>query len=437
MPNIPPPGSQPPPPRRETGAASGPPRDGAVPVQRPEYPAVTAKPPILKPAAGEQPAPKPEVGDRSAVPAPPKPAAQKGKEEPKLALRKRERAKVGCLSGMLYFLVIISLSVFLAVFAWGCVNDVLALMKSDGEAEITVPENYTIPELSRQLKEAGVIEQSWLFTLYCDFSNATDIIDPGVYTLQTNLDYRAVVHEMIKKPPERTTVRIKFVEGLTQDQVIQLLIDNGVSTRSELEAAIENTEFPYSFLEGIPEGPKRLEGFLYPDTYDFYQGGSAKSVIDKFLANFELKYTETMRKRVENMDYTLHEVLTIAAMIQMEAAGASDMKDISSVIYNRLSSPDFPRLDIDATVQYLLPERKEHLTAEDLAIDSPYNTRKYPGLPPGPICAPSIESIRAALYPSKTNFYYYCMTDAGVHQFCRTAAEFEKIKNANPNTYPR
>ena len=225
-------------------------------------------------------------------------------------------------------------------------------------------------------------------------------------------------------------------EYLTTEQIITRLVENGVNTYEELADVCANNDFEYSFLSELPYGAEnRLEGYLFPDTYTFYVGENAISAISKLISNFSSKFTSAYRDRAEELGYTMHEILTIASLIEKEAASTDEMSTISSVIHNRLESSNFPYLQIDATIQYILDERKAQLTYEDLAIDDPYNTYLYEGLPPGPICCPGEAAIKAALYPKNTDYYYYALTEEGVHEFSRTAAEHQQIIDANPGVY--
>lgn len=352
---------------------------------------------------------------------------------------RRKLANTGCLRGALYFVVVVVVSLYLAVYAWNCVNDVLALIKSEGVATITVTEGYTIPELTQQLYEKGIIEKKWLFSFYCNYSEAEETIETGTYEIRKDLDYRSIVRTMRQKK-ERTVVSVLLREGLNVNETIDELVKAGVSNREALLEAVAEMEFNYSFLEELPMGSGRLEGYLYPDKYEFYSDESPRNILNKLVRNFDRKLRPSMRKYIdEKSDYDLNQILTIASMIQLEAANVAEMRNISSVIHNRLKSKELKRLQIDATLVYIIG-RENKITAADIvraqSIDSPYNTYMYEGLPPGPICSPSIDAISAALYPSKTSYYYYALTDEGVHEFNQTLAGHNQTKRNNPETYP-
>ncbi len=349
--------------------------------------------------------------------------------------RARSGGKIGCLGAMLYFLMVIGVSALLAGFAWLCADDVLALTKEDVVSVIEVSETDTIDDIADKLVENGVIKYGWLFKLYAGFSNAEEKIDPGSYQVSSIMDYRAVVYAMRDTSDYRTIVTVTIPEGFTLEQILERLEEEQVNSYQELKETCDSYDFEYSFLADLPLEEGRLEGYLFPDTYDFYVNEGAISAINKLLSNFNRRLTAEMRETAEEMGYTLHEILTIASLIEKEAANSDEMSTISSVIHNRLGSSEYKLLQIDATVQYALPERKEKLSYEDLQYDSPYNTYLYEGLPPGPICSPGLAAIRAALNPANTDYYFYALTEDGTHEFARTAEEHQAIIDANPGVY--
>jgi UPF0755 protein len=190
-----------------------------------------------------------------------------------------------------------------------------------------------------------------------------------------------------------------------------------------------NYDFDYSFLSRSTLGDRhRLEGFLFPDTYKFYVNDEPQRVIDKFLSNFKSRFSDEYMERAGELGYSVRQVLTIASMIEREAADDDERDMIASVIYNRLRDPDsFPYLQIDATIYYAIEETGEEFS---LDIDSPYNTYTSTGLPPGPICSPGNASIRAALYPQDTDYYYYALSVSGYHEFFSYQSAFEEFINS-------
>ena len=208
-------------------------------------------------------------------------------------------------------------------------------------------------------------------------------------------------------------------------EIFERLEENGICTVEELYEAAAEYSYNYSFLEwATPGDASRLEGYLFPDTYEFYQGEQASNAINRFLLNFHGKLTADMYAQAESLNISLHQAVIIASMIEAEAANDEERATIASVIYNRIAA-NMP-LQIDATVMYALGEHKEYLTEQDLQVDSPYNTYLYTGLPAGPICNPGLASLNAALNPADTSYLYYALdTETGTHQFFTNYSDFE------------
>ena len=348
---------------------------------------------------------------------------------------------------LLYVCCVLAASVLLAVVGWQLADDVLALTKPDEEITITVPENATVADVSRELKEKGLIEYEWLFRFYCLYSHAERKIQPGTYELNHLYDYHALVNGMTPSTGLRATTEVTIPEGYECEDIFALLEEAGVSTVSELEQAAATYAFDYSFLQDLPYGDKyRLEGYLFPDTYQFYLNDKPENVLGKFLRNFESKITDDMyaavdelndrlaaqmrannftEQEIESAKLSFHDVIIVASLVEKETAKTSESASIASVIYNRLCSKLYPCLQIDATIQYALDERKEVLSNADKAIISPYNTYTNAGLPAGPIANPGINSIRAALYPADTDYYFYALGNDGVHKFSKTYYEHQ------------
>ena len=350
-------------------------------------------------------------------------------------IRRKRSYRTGLRGGLMYFGFVICVSVILASVGWLAADDVLSLNKDYVEAEVYVGEKLDMKQVSAELYNKGLIKYPQLFRIFAKLMKAETKIDPGVYSLTSKLDYNAMVHAMHQSdagPVERATVTVMIPEGKTLKQTFQILADHGVCPYETLLECAANYEFKYDFLEDIPYGKEtRLEGYLFPDTYQFYASSSPEEAIDKFLSNFNSKFNAEMRLKAEEMGYSLHEIVTIASLVEMEAGKDAERPTIASVIYNRLSSSYYPYLQIDAAIQYALEERKESLTYEDLEIDSPYNTYKYAGLPPGPIANPGLASIRAALNPEDTGYYFYALNKTGSHNFFATQSQFEYFVNSS------
>ncbi len=350
-------------------------------------------------------------------------------------IRRKRSYRTGLRGGLMYFGFVICVSAILASVAWLAADDVLSLNKDYVEAEVYVGEELDMKQVSDELYNKGLIKYRKLFRIFAKLMKADTKMDPGVYTLSTKLDYNAMVHAMHQStggPVERATVMVMIPEGKTLKQTFQILSDHGVCPYETLLECAANHDFKYDFLEDIPYGAEnRLEGYLFPDTYQFYAPSEPEEAIERFLSNFNTKVTAEMRLQAQEMGYSLREMLTIASLIEMEAGKDTERATIASVIYNRLNSSYYPYLQIDAAIQYALEERKESLTNADLEIDSPYNTYKYAGLPPGPIANPGLASIRAALNPETTGYYFYALNKTGSHNFFATLDQFNSFVNSS------
>jgi UPF0755 protein len=366
-----------------------------------------------------------------------------------LPVRFRRHGRVGVGGGILYGLFVISVSIVLACFAWMCASDVLALNKEEKSAVVTIdayeptgdmPETVLvddeevtitadIDQVASALKNAGIIEYKWLFKIFGQLSHANTKIDPGTYDVSTELDYRALVTTLQFGSGKQEVTRVTFPEGLTIEQVFTLLEENQICYKSDLYEAAANYDFDYDFLKDLPLGDaNRLEGYLFPDTYDFYQGESATVAISRFLNNTQNKL-DGLESQAEAKGMSLHDIIIVASLVEKEAGSDAERATIASVIYNRLNAGWL--LGLDSTINYILGSNTFDLTYDDLDIDSPYNTYKYAGLPAGPICSPGMASIEAALNPESTNYWYWYAYD-GETTFFTNDTDFNDFANSHP-----
>ena len=388
---------------------------------------------------------------------------QQKKETPVKKGRPKRKGKYGLLGipHMLSTAVWIGLILIIGITAgrmlWLCATDVLAFGRDPITATVTIEKGDSIETVAAKLQDAGLIRFTGLFELYADISNAEEEIRPGTYTFndmekdeeKVVYDYMALVSVLSPSSKYIVVDDLRIPEGYTCAQIFKLLAEKNVCTVEELEEASMSLDISdYWFLEGLEQNDRYcLEGFLFPDTYDFYEHDDPENVLRKMLNNFNVKFNESMRndlnklnEKLEDMlrsngykkDYieknkfTVREVVIVASMIEKETANNLESYTIASVIYNRLTNPSqYPYLNIDATLVYALGGRNE-LTAQDKTIDSPYNTYKYKGMIPGPISNPSQNSLAAALQPEDTNYHYYAYNPATEeHHFTNSYKEHQ------------
>ena len=355
----------------------------------------------------------------------------------------------------IWLAIIVSIGVSLGRMLWLCAADVLAFGRHDKSVSITIAAEDTIEDISTKLHNAGLVRYPGLFRLYASLAVDDGEIATGTFTLNTLYDYHAIVNGMSAYSSFRNVIEdVLIPEGYNCRQIFQLLAEKGICSVAELEAYAANGEFSdYWFLEGVQRGDKYcLEGFLFPDTYDFYEGSTPREALGKMLTAFEKRFTDEMRDQIATLNqrlaakmkangcsqsyidehlFSVYDVVIVASLIEEETANASESPKIASVIYNRLTQDQAHEryLGIDATILYALGEHKDTLTAEDLAIDSPYNTRTHSGLIPTPITNPGLNSLMAALDPADSAYYYYLLNPStGSHTFSKTAAEHDALK---------
>jgi UPF0755 protein len=360
--------------------------------------------------------------------------------------KRRRRRGMSPWSALLYVVLVIGASALLAGLGWIAACDVLSLDKPEKTAVVTLPEDIfdskevkdgdggtktvlyaDLGYVADQLKEQEVIRYPWLFKLFVSFTGKADDLRPGIYNLDTTMDYSAIVRNLSAKSGSKAEVTVVIKEGYTSAQIFQALADASVASVDDLEKTAASYDFKFSFLKDVvPLGEKnRLEGYLFPDTYQFYTGMDSVQALNKMLLRFDEVFTQDMRDQVASNGQTVRDVVTIASLIEKETTG-DDQTLISSVIYNRLyksNSQTAGYLNIDASLLYVLPERAGKLTAADLEYDSPYNTKKYQGLPPGPIANPGQAALRAALKPESSSYYFYALGDDKEHHFFKTYEE--------------
>ena len=370
-----------------------------------------------------------------------------------MPIRFSRHSRSGIGGGLMYALFIISISIILACAGWLFASDVLALNKPDTTSIVTIHPyvptaedtlnedgdavdedgrviTVNIDQVASALKSGGVIEYKWLFKLFSELASADVKIDPGTYDVSAKLDYRALVTEMQTGSDSQEITRITFPEGYTMEQIFTLLEDNGICDKDELYDVAANYDFSYDWLDGLELGdPNRLEGYLFPDTYDFYQGESAVNAIDRFLNRFHYILTLDMYKQAENLGITMHEAVIIASLIEEEAGPEDNRSYFASVIFNRLH--DGWKLQLDSTLNYIKGTSTFDLTYDDMEIDSPYNTYMYEGLPPGPISNPGKASLEAALNPASTNYWFWYAYE-GKTTFFSSSSAFDEFVAAHP-----
>ena len=329
--------------------------------------------------------------------------------------------------------LIVAIGVTLGRMLWVCAADVLAFGREDKVVTVTIYESDTIEDITDKLCDAGLIRYKSIFGLYADLAVDDGDIHPGIYDLNTRYDYHALVNAMSPRSSREVVEGVLIPEGYTCKQIFELLEEHRVCTAQDIASYAASGELDdYWFLENVERGDGYcLEGFLFPDTYDFYKNSTPREVLEKLLDNFNAKFTEEMRAQLDTLnanvtegEFTIREIAIVASLIEKETASTEESAKIAGVIYNRLYNWNYPALlNIDAAIIYAQDGNSDRI---DTSLDSPYNTYLNAGLTPTPIANPGLASIKAALNPEMHDYYYYVLNPAaGRHQFSTTLEEHE------------
>lgn len=364
---------------------------------------------------------------------------------PPPAKAKKKARKGGGLNSVT-ILVILGLSIS-AVLSWlgvSTLRDIFALGKDPKDIrEITVyiPPDATTSQVIDILADNDLINRRALCKFYSKFTfdlmnkNKKQPVQPTYVTKEYPVNISLGLEEMLDlfKPQANTgdTVRLTFPEGYTVKKTVTKINEFKASSLDQLNRTMAIGTFNYSFLKDLnTEGRYfKYEGYLFPDTYDFYLNDNASSVLTRFFDNFQSKWVNEYDARAKELGMTVDEVVNLASIIQMEADNKAQMKDISGVLHNRLNNPStFPLLECDSTRDYVFNNIATEMEPGSVAYyNDVYNTYKRPGLPIGPICSPGIDAIEAALYPNTVEYMFFQHDKNGKIYLTKTKAEHNKI----------
>lgn len=272
----------------------------------------------------------------------------------------------------------------------------------------SVAKGGSVAKIAHQLDNDHLIKSELVFKLYVWLSGQSTKILAGNYRLSTDMSLKTIVTAMTTGESIDDEITITLIEGWRAVEIGKYLAKLGLVTEEEFLAAIKtkNWRDKYDFLKNAKA--ETLEGFLFPDTYRVFSDATAEDIVAKLLNNFDNKVFQPLNNDLSGNDHSLFEIITMASIVEQEGKFDSDRKMIADIFWKRLDAG--MGLQSDATVNYATGKSVSRASSVDLQIDSPYNTYKYRGLPPGPICSPGLSSIKAALYPEKNNYYFF-LTD--------------------------
>lgn len=332
--------------------------------------------------------------------------------------------------GFFVFIVLAILLVAAAVYAAPLIEEYTNTTCENGEEVIVeIPKGASSGEIGRILKEKGLIKSVEVFKLKASQCENGSKMNYGTFTLHKGMCIPHIIEALAENTSDKEAIVFSVPEGFSVEQIAARAENLGFCTKDEFLAAL-NESYDYEFVKAIPENEgaiHRLQGYLYPKTYEFYKDATAHDIIDRMLSQFEME-----TKNIVTDEKNLHEMVIIASMVERECLLDSELKKISGVIYNRLDpakNSETPTLGIDACAQYVVTEGMYNINEVDgnhVAVDSPYNTRIYPGLPPGPICNVSVKALEAAYNPEVHDYLFYHTDNDkkdGSHIFTKTYKE--------------
>lgn len=374
---------------------------------------------------------------------------RKRDREQKKELKKRNRHNRGIFR-IMWLVSVVLIGAMIATYIITGMNDLLAVERTDDtEVSVKIPANPTLDAVTDLLVNNGVINEGSYFKMFAGMTRSQNDFTEGTYKLRKNMDYQAILTNLGGNSSRTDTVKVTIIEGMNVQEIADKLVKDGALNEKDKQTfldlcASEKFDKDFDFLQAITNGGDRyykLEGYLYPDKYEFYHNDDPMSIIYKFLNNFESKlYNKqsfegydkrySIHKMIEKTgtSYTLDQLLTIASIIQAEAADKEDMRYVASIIYNRLSAPvdmGVSTLGLDSTKFY--PYRSEESLPATAGKNyvSRYDTYTQQGLPPGPICNPGNDAIKAALQPNSSSYYYFCHDKDGQAYYASTIEEHQ------------
>lgn len=298
---------------------------------------------------------------------------------------------------------------------------------------VEIPMGSDTNNIANILNQAGLVKNPKIFKIVSKLNGFDGKYQAGTHILKKGLEMNDIMKILISKPE---SIKITIPEGLTYKQIVKKFESKGIAVKDKFDYAMKYEKYDYDFVKQIKNTNNRefvLEGYLFPDTYEFAMNPGEKTIIDVMLKNFDSKITKEHYKRAQELGMTMDQIITLASIIEREASSSSERRLVSAVFHKRLKSkePYLQKLQSCATLQYIFLNREgkvhEQITYEDTQVDDAYNTYIHPGLPPGPICSPGMDSINAALYPDEeTDYMFFIATGDGTTKFTKSYSEHLK-----------
>ena len=310
-----------------------------------------------------------------------------------------------------------------------------------GAIMVVIRQGFDTGDIADALAEANAIKNKLAFVFMSKLNGFDGEYKAGTHFVKSDMNYDEIMYTLSQKPQ---SVKVTFREGLSYREVKLALLEAGVLFDEQvLDSMVNNPALflDFEFVTDIPQQEGRdwlLQGYLFPDTYEFDMNTTEESIIRTFLYNTERKLIPELYTRAKTLNMTMDEVITLASIIEKESGRLDEMDLVASVFINRLKAKNHitgNRMESCATINYVKSERGVEtsltVTTEDQQMVTPYNTYMYKGLPAGPICSPGMDAIRAALWPAKTGYYYFVTKNDGTGSSAFASTQNEHFNNVN------
>ncbi|MCM1529905.1 MAG: endolytic transglycosylase MltG [Alistipes sp.] len=375
-----------------------------------------------------------EAEEPESVPLPGEGRKKPAGKAPEKKKKKKKKKHNSRLPGVLILVTLIfGVSIISSIVIIGFGKDMLGIGKSENTHMIVVPEGATNQQIADMLEQGGIIKSAKAFKLFADLRNKDLAYISGEHFIRPNMAYETIINELTVVPEvERgESVQVTFPEGINLIEASNILEENGICDAEEFVFYFNSGGYGVPFEDLLPIDTalkfQRMEGYLFPDTYFFYENSTPAEVCQKIYYNFDQKMTDERLDRMEELGLTLDQLVTFASVVQKEAATTDTMNRVASVFWNRLEDTDnFGSLQSDPTTNYANNVIRPNMQYFDQVKIDAYDTYKTPGLPPGAICNPGIEAIDAVLEKYESDYYFFI---ANIHTkvtyFSETLEEHE------------
>lgn len=352
---------------------------------------------------------------------------------PKKKKKKIRKANYSAYGGIVLSTLVLCTSIIISLFVIVVGRDFLGIDTNNNESTIYIENGWTMPEIANCLYENGIIEYPKLFVQFSKFAIGSDSVYPGDLDVKPSMSYSELIGSLTEMREAHETVTVTFIEGTTIDDAAKLLEENDLCTADEFVFEFNTSIFGFDFESYVSSSSLKYykyEGYLFPDTYEFYVGDSVNNIVKKIKTRTEEILNKDVIDRCNELGYTLDQIVTLASILQLESGRAEDMAEIAGVFYNRLNNPsEFPRLQTDTTTRYINNVIKNDSAVAFQEMYDAYDTYVCNGLPVGPICNPGADAIHAALYPRANSYYYFC-SDVETGEFYYAETYAEHMENA-------